>query len=118
MKILIVDDSQFIRTQLSHMLKDDGHEVIEAKDGAFALKFFFEQRPDIVILDLLMPGLNGIDVLKQIKQTSKHTPVIICSSLGSRDETVREVVAAGASDVIVKPFQIEDLRRAIARTRA
>jgi two-component system chemotaxis response regulator CheY len=109
MKILIVDDSEFIRLQLKKILEPEGHFVLEAKNGEDALKSFDNNSPDLVILDLMMPGIGGIEVLQEIINKKPDANIIICSSLASHDEYLKKVNEIGAIGVILKPFNKEDV---------
>ena len=111
--ILVVDDEQSIRELISHTLKADGFDVAIAGEGNTALKMIEERIPDLVILDVNMPGLNGIQVLEKIRERS-DIPVIILSVLSDVD-TISDALAAGADDYIGKPF---DNRELIVRVKA
>lgn len=112
-KILIVDDDRNICELVRLYLTKDGYEVLSAYNGKDALKIFEEEQVSGVILDIMLPGVDGIDVLKTIRQTSQ-VPVIMLSAKG---ETIDKVLGLelGADDYIVKPFEPKEL---IARLKA
>ncbi|MGH9341628.1 MAG: response regulator [Acidobacteriota bacterium] len=116
-KVLIVDDSLFIRTMLRDILKEAGYEVAgEAVDGSEALNKFRDLNPDLVTLDIIMPGNQGLSVLKDMVKINPGAKVVMISALG-QDTLVDEALKSGASGYIVKPFQddrvIEEVRRAL-----
>jgi two-component system, chemotaxis family, chemotaxis protein CheY len=107
MKILIVDDSAFMRTILKDIVaksKWQGAEIIEAGDGDEAVEKFNTEKPDLVLLDIIMPKKDGIGVLKDIGQSSKS--VVIVSSVG-QEQVIEQAKQLGAKDYIVKPFDSE-----------
>ena len=112
-KILVVDDEKNICELIRLYLKKEGYDVICAQDGASAIKHFREYKFAAVILDIMMPGIDGIDVLKEIRKTSR-IPVIMLTAKG---EVIDKVLGLelGADDYIVKPFEPKDL---IARLKA
>jgi DNA-binding response OmpR family regulator len=111
--ILAVDDEQTILTLISRALEPEGFDVIVAENGIVAMELFDKHTPDLVILDVMMPGIDGFEVLDLIRQSS-DVPVIMLSS--KREVTVkRDTLILGADDYIEKPFHIRDLS---ARIRA
>jgi two-component system chemotaxis response regulator CheY len=103
-KILIVDDSLFMRKQIRNILSKNGYEIAgEATDGTQAVHLYRELRPDIVIMDITMPGKNGIEALKAIKEYDYNAKVIMCTALGQQSK-LKEAIKIGADDYIVKPF--------------
>ena len=111
--IMVVDDEQAIRVLLERMLKPEGYEVILAADGSSALTMLEKHRPDLVILDINMPGLNGFQVLERIRQRS-DVPVIMLTGKGEVT-TIGSALSIGADDYVKKPFSTREL---IARIRA
>lgn len=111
--ILICDDQQMIHETLTAYLKKEGFDCISAFDGEQAVKLFEESKPDLIILDLMMPKKNGMDVCREIRQTS-HTPIIM---LTAKSEEIDRVLGLelGADDYIVKPFSS---REVVARVKA
>ena len=105
-KVLVVDDTAFMRLTIRQILEGLDHEVIEAKDGLNAISQFTTYNPDLVIMDITMPQMDGIEALKEIKKINAKTKVLMCSAMGQQAKVV-EAIEAGASTFIVKPFQNE-----------
>jgi len=112
MRILIVDDEPQIARVLRTSLQSNGHEVMVAKDGADALEKFRKVEPDLVITDLAMPGMDGIELTKEIRQNSQ-VPIIVLS-VRNNDASKVAALDEGADDYITKPFSIQEL---LARVR-
>ena len=112
MRILVVDDEPQITRVLRTSLQSSGHEVTTAQDGATALALFFKTQPDLVITDLAMPGMDGIELTREIRQRSA-VPVIVLS-VRSQDAQKVTALDEGADDYITKPFSIQEL---LARVR-
>jgi DNA-binding response OmpR family regulator len=112
--VLVVDDDRSIRQALERALPLEGFVVQSAGDGAGALALLEEASPDLVVLDVVMPGLSGIEVTRRLRQTGSHVPVCI---LSARDEVSDRVegLRVGADDYLVKPFALEEL---VARLHA
>jgi two-component system response regulator PilR (NtrC family) len=108
-KILVVDDEQSIRDFLAIMLKKDGYEAVTAGNGADALKAVQTEIFDLVITDVKMPGTDGIEVLKTIKEISPETVVIMITAFATA-ETAVEAMKLGAYDYIIKPFKVDELK--------
>lgn len=113
-KILIIDDEQSMRDFLAIMLKKEGHEVVTAENGADALKAVHAEIFDLVITDVKMPGVSGIDVLKMIKEISPETVVIMITAFATA-ETAVEAMKLGAYDYITKPFKIDEIKLIIQK---
>ncbi|MFA4829443.1 MAG: response regulator [Thermodesulfovibrionales bacterium] len=104
-KILIVDDSQAIRKSLRELLEKNKYNVIgEAGSGAEAIKLFSSLSPDIVMLDIIMPQLGGVETLRMLRSLNKDVKIIMVSALDSLDR-VKECLKAGANHYILKPFE-------------
>ena len=114
MRILVADDDRVSRTILIHTLEKWGFEVVVAEDGEAAWRMLHEEQPSITILDWMMPGLDGPDVCRKIRQEEKlaHVYVLLLSSRGSRHDLVAGL-QAGADDYVTKPFDPEELRARI-----
>ena len=112
-KVLVVDDEDAVRELIELYLKKEGFEVVHARDGREALRLNGEHHPDLVILDLMLPGLDGWEVCRQIRASSK-VPIIM---LTARAEEVDRIVGLelGADDYVVKPFSPREL---VARAKA
>jgi two-component system, OmpR family, response regulator MprA len=114
MKILVVDDEPAVRTSLERALSLEGYDVDLAADGAAALDRLAAEPPDAVVLDVSMPGLDGLDVCRRMRQAGDRTPVLMLTARDAVDDRV-EGLDAGADDYLVKPFALRELR---ARLRA
>ena len=112
MRILVVDDEPQITRVLKASLQNNGHEVTVAQDGTDALTRFMKAQPDLVITDLAMPGMSGIELTRAIRQHSQ-APVIVLS-VRNQDAQKVEALDEGADDYITKPFSIQEL---LARVR-
>ena len=115
-KILIADDSKLLRKQLREELEALDCEVIETENGKEAITESLSDRPAGVILDIVMPEINGIEVLRVIKELDDTIPVIMLSSAGT-PEKLMETLKLGALDFIQKPYTPEQIEKAIARIR-
>ncbi|MBP7795133.1 MAG: sigma-54-dependent Fis family transcriptional regulator, partial [Candidatus Saccharicenans sp.] len=112
--ILIIDDEKSLLDVLSLMFKKEGYEVKTATSGADALDILTNNAVDLVITDIRMPHLSGMEILKYVKENQSETPVIVITAYGSIQQAV-EALKAGALDYIVKPFDIEELKILVAR---
>lgn len=111
--VLVVDDAAFMRMTIKKMLEAHEHTVVgEAENGVEAVKKFIELQPDVVLLDITMPEMNGVDALQRIKELNKDARVVICSAMGQQS-MVAQAIQYGAKDFIVKPFQEDRLIAAI-----
>lgn len=111
-KILVVDDSGMSRRSLRKILETAGHQVIEAQDGIAALELFFIDKPEVVLLDLTMGGLYGVDVLKKMREMDPAARVIVASA--DIQSSTREMVQeAGALAFINKPFAVDQVLNAV-----
>src|SRR5207247_7480796 len=112
-RILLVDDEQAVQTLLAYPLRRDGYEVVAATDGRAALERFAEQRFDLVVLDVMLPKLDGIEVCRRLRSRSQ-VPIIM---LTARDDEIDKVLGLeiGADDYITKPFSVREFR---SRVRA
>ncbi|MDR0671592.1 MAG: response regulator [Oscillospiraceae bacterium] len=114
-KILVVDDAAFMRMMVKEVLTKNGFEVVgEAENGAQAVEKYRELSPDLVIMDITMPELNGIEALKKIRSVNAAAKVIMCSAMGQQAMVI-EAIQAGAKDFIVKPFQADRVCEAIRK---
>ncbi len=102
-KILIVEDDKFLRELVARKLSSEGFEVLEAVDGEEGIKKIKEGKPDLVLLDLILPGIDGFEVLSKIKEDQELSsiPVIVLSNLGQREEVERGM-KLGATDYLIK----------------
>ena len=109
-KILVIDDEVLIRNLLKQQLLQSGFEVLLAQDGLDGLEIAQEQKPDLIILDVMMPGMNGFEVCARVRQMPElaNVPVIFLTASLTRENRQR-VFAVGANDYVVKPFQSAEL---------
>jgi nitrogen regulation protein NR(I) len=112
-KILIVDDDQSLIHFLGRVLTKQGYEVSPCSDGASALQRIAKEQFDLILLDYKMPGLNGLDTLREIRKAQLKTPVIVMTAYGTT-ETAIEAMKLGAYDYLLKPFDIEELKQIAA----
>ena len=112
MKILVVDDEPSICELLKEFITILGYQVFTACNGEEAVSRFEEKRPDIVLLDIKMPGMSGIDVLRKIKEHDSHVKVIMVSAFGDID-TVRTTLKMGASRHLEKPIDLDLLKKTL-----
>lgn len=114
-KILVVDDALFMRTTLKKVLTDAGYNVVgEAENGQVAVARYQELKPDIVMMDITMPVMDGITALKEIKKVSPQSVVIMCTAIG-QESSVMEAINSGAKDYIIKPFKPEKVIEAVKK---
>lgn len=113
--VLIVDDALFMRLMIKEVLEKNGYTVVgEAEDGLKAVEAYNNLKPDIVIMDITMPEMNGIEALKEIKRIDPAAKIVMCSAMGQQSIVI-EAIKAGAGDFIVKPFIGERVIEAISR---
>ena len=113
--ILICDDAAFMRMMIKDILTKNGYNVAgEAENGAKAVEKYAEVKPDLVLMDITMPEMDGIQALKKIKSTDPSAMVIMCSAMGQQAMVI-EAIQAGAKDFIVKPFQAERVLEAVKK---
>jgi CheY-like chemotaxis protein len=113
-KILLADDDRLVRTIVSDLLGDLGHEVVQAENGQQAVELAVQLQPELLILDFLMPKLSGIDALRQLRAAGHTTPALILTAIS--DGSVRGVDGAEAADgFLEKPVTRRILERAIGR---
>ena len=114
-KILIVDDAAFMRMMIKDILTKNGYEIAaEAENGQKAVEKYAETKPDLVLMDITMPEMDGIQSLKKIKEIDPAANVIMCSAMGQQAMVI-EAIQSGAKDFIVKPFQAERVLEAVKK---
>src|SRR5512135_1829208 len=115
-KVLIVEDEDSLVTLLSYNLQSEGYSVVHTASGSDAMMMMQEERPDIVILDWMLPGLAGIEICRQIRARpeTKALPVIMLTARGEEGDRIRGL-QTGADDYVVKPFSVSEL---VARVKA
>ena len=113
--ILVVDDAAFMRMMIKDILTKNGYNVAgAAENGAQALEKYNEVKPDLVLMDITMPEVDGIQALKNIKAADPNAKVIMCSAMGQQAMVI-ESIQAGAKDFIVKPFQPDRVLEAVKK---
>ena len=106
-KILLVDDAAFMRMMIKDILVENGFSVCgEGKDGLEAIDLYKSLKPDLVIMDITMPNLDGLAALKEIKKEFPEAKIVMCSAMG-QESFVIDAIKSGAADFIVKPFQAD-----------
>ena len=114
-KIMICDDAAFMRMMIKDILTKNGYNIAgEAENGAKAVEKYNELKPDLVLMDITMPEMDGIQALKKIKETDPNASVIMCSAMGQQAMVI-ESIQSGAKDFIVKPFQAERVLEAVKK---
>ena len=116
-QVLIADDEANLRKVLTALLKQDGHEATAVEDGIKALEVVERGEVDILITDLRMPGMTGLELLKKVRQRDPTLPVIVITAHGSVDTAV-SALKAGAADYITKPFDKAELKQAVRKASA
>ncbi|MBE6070764.1 MAG: response regulator [Clostridium butyricum] len=115
-KILVCDDTMFMRNMLREILTENGYEVVgEAENGRIAVEKHKQLKPDLTLMDITMPELDGVNALIGIIENDANANVIMCSAMGQEDVVV-SAIKAGAKDFIVKPFRNERVIEAVRRT--
>jgi CheY-like chemotaxis protein len=116
-RILLVDDEDVVRSLLERFLERKGYDTVVAPDGRTALQIFREEHVDLVLSDLRMPGLNGLELLTAIKEINPRTPVVIISGHGDA-QTVVEALKGGAENFVAKPLSMDTLNRVVEQALA
>lgn len=113
--ILICDDAAFMRMMIKDILTKNGYNIAgEAENGAKAVEKYNELKPDLVLMDITMPEMYGIEALKKIKAGDPNAMVIMCSAMGQQAMVI-ESIQSGAKDFIVKPFQADRVIEAVKK---
>ena len=116
-KILVVDDAAFMRLRACKVLQDSGHEVLEAENGADAVRQYSQHRPDAVLMDITMPEMDGLAALKEIKKIDPAARVAMVTAMGQQ-AIVMEALKSGAKDFVLKPFQPDRVLAALQKILA
>ncbi|MBL7844761.1 MAG: response regulator transcription factor [Cyclobacteriaceae bacterium] len=115
MKILLIEDEQHVASFIRKGLEENGFQVAQAFDGVTGLSMALSETYDVIILDIVMPGMNGLEVCKKLRQEhGDHTPVLMLTALGTTDDIV-DGLTIGADDYLTKPFKFKEL---MARVQA
>jgi two-component system chemotaxis response regulator CheY len=112
-RVLIVDDSALSRRTLRQILEPEGYDVVEAEDGLIALERYFLEKPDVVLLDLVMKGMYGLDVLTKLRELDAGAKVVVVSA-DIQTSSKELVEQAGAKAFVNKPFDRGEILRALA----
>ena len=113
-KILTVDDAAFMRKVIKDTLTKAGYtEIYEAEDGAMAVDKYNEIKPDLVLMDITMPNMDGLEALKAIRAKDSGANVVMCSAMG-QESMVMDAVRSGAKDFIVKPFKPDRVLKTVS----
>jgi len=118
-RILLADDEEDIKTVVTMFLESQGYEVVTAYDGLDTLEKVRSEKPDLILLDIMMPVLDGYEVCKRLKEDEQtaHIPILILSA-AAHAESVKRGLKAGAQDYIIKPFEPEKLHEKIEQVLA
>lgn len=114
-KLLLIDDDQKILDLLQHFLKQDGFSFLFASDGTEGIELFKEHKVDLVIMDIFMPNMDGIQTILQMKSMGSCCPILVISGGGELTglEFLRQAKALGADEALVKPFSKDELRKTV-----
>lgn len=114
-KIMLVDDAAFMRMMIKNMLNQGGYtEIIEAQNGVEAVDMYKAEKPDLVVMDITMPEMDGIEALRLIKEYNASSNVVMCSALG-QEKLVLDALKLGAADFIVKPFKPDRIMETVSK---
>ena len=113
-KLLIVDDQNGIRVLLTEVFSSEGYQTFQASNGKLALEIVRNEKPDLVLLDMKIPGMDGLEILKHIKKIDSGIKVIMMTAYGELD-MIKEATELGALTHFTKPFDIDDLRIEVHR---
>ncbi|CAM3410439.1 response regulator [Marinicrinis lubricantis] len=111
-KLLIVDDQNGIRILLTEVFSSEGYETFQASNGKAALEIVKKEKPELVLLDMKIPGMDGLEILKHIKEWNPEIKVIMMTAYGELD-MIKEATDLGALMHFTKPFDIDELRSAV-----
>jgi DNA-binding response OmpR family regulator len=114
-RILVVEDNPVMLKTVEIKLERDGYEVISCSDGRLALEKLNTELPDLILTDIMLPSISGLEIVSAVRSiTSKYIPIIVFSGMG-QEETVEEAFSLGADDYITKPFSLTELSIRIQR---
>ena len=115
--VMVVDDAAFMRMRCKKLLTQSGYDVLEASTGSQAVDVYRQNRPDLVLLDITMPDMDGLTALKEIKKIDPDARVAMVTAMGQQS-MVMEALKAGARDFVVKPFDQDRVLGAIKKIMA
>jgi two-component system, chemotaxis family, chemotaxis protein CheY len=113
-KILVVDDSSFVRLRTARLLQAAGHDVVEAASGQAAIDVYVRERPDAVLMDITMPEMDGLEALDQIRTLDPSAKVAMVSAIGQQS-VVMDAIRRGARDFLIKPLAADPFVIAVSR---
>ena len=116
-KVLVVDDAAFMRMRCKKLLTQSGYEVIEAATGSQAVEMYQSEKPDLVLLDITMPDMDGLTALREIRKIDPDARVAMVTAMGQQSMVV-EALKAGAKDFVIKPFDQDRVLAAIKKLMA
>ena len=113
--VMVVDDAAFMRMMIKDILSKNGYNIVgEAENGKKAVDTYAECKPDLVLMDITMPEMDGIQALKAIRGNDPNASIIMCSAMGQQAMVI-EAIQSGARDFIVKPFQADRVIEAVKK---
>ena len=113
--VMVVDDAAFMRMMIKDILSKNGYNIVgEAENGKKAVDTYAECKPDLVLMDITMPEMDGIQALKAIRGNDPNASIIMCSAMGQQAMVI-EAIQSGAKDFIVKPFQADRVLEAVKK---
>ncbi|MDA8432972.1 MAG: response regulator [Nitrospiraceae bacterium] len=113
-RILVIEDSAFMRNKIVTILERDGHDIVEADDGIKGLQTALERTPDCILLDLIMPGMDGVKLLRTLRERGAKSPVVVVTA-DIQESTIRQCRELGAAAVVNKPPSEEELLETVRR---
>jgi CheY-like chemotaxis protein len=111
-RILVIDDDEMLLVLVRHFLSEEGYDLLSTADGPRGIQIYMDRRPDVVLLDLALPSMNGLEVLKRIREFDDHARVIVVTGYSSSEST-EIAFGSGARDLLVKPFEKLQLIEAV-----
>lgn len=112
--ILLVDDAAFMRMRAKKVLEEQGYKTLEAADGKDAINKYEKNKPDLVMMDITMPVMDGITAIQEIMKSDDSAKIIVCSALGQQNMVI-SAIKAGAKDYVLKPFQPDRVLEAVKK---
>ncbi len=113
--VMIVDDAAFMRMMLKDILTKNGFTVLaEAENGAVAVEKYMDMKPNLTIMDITMPEMDGLQAVKEIRKRDPQARIVMCSAMGQQAMVI-EAIQSGAKDFVVKPFQAERVVEAVTK---
>lgn len=113
-KVLLVDDAAFMRMRVKKVLEEQGYSTVEAADGKEAVDKYVKEKPDLVMMDITMPVMDGITAIQEIMKLDTAAKIVICSALGQQNMVISGI-KAGAKDYVLKPFQPDRVLEAVKK---